>query len=122
MSRWARLWKAIKDWWRNEPPPLVNSSDYLSIASKALSQYDDIYCRRLKIPPGLSGQTAEIVMREGHQRPATIESEVRVLAITVERLLRHLQTDEVERQNARMAERRTYPMNARMDAWKKRPR
>lgn len=114
MNRWGRVWHALATWWRSEAPPPFPRSEFLPTASKALEQYDDIYCRRLKIPPGLSSQAAAIVLQEGHQRPATIESEVRMLAITVERILRHLQVEDQERESARREERMKYSKQDRL--------
>jgi len=90
MNRWKRLWRAVVQWWKNE----YDAPDraYLDGARKCLVEYDDLYGERVKIPnPLYRSQAAAIVEAEGHKRAPTLESEVRVLAITVERLTAYLE-------------------------------
>lgn len=94
MSRWQRLWKAIITWWKNEPPPKVGT--YLREARKMLSEYDDLYTQRIHpkgAPAHFSSQAAEAVMLEGHKRSPGINSEIRTLAIALERILGHLEME-----------------------------
>jgi hypothetical protein len=104
-SRWTRLWNAIVRWWKNEPPPVVPPVPpaWLEGARGFLREYDELYSERtlintpvssrgFRIDPSLySAQAAEAVWREGHKRSPALESEVRVLALTVERILGHLE-------------------------------
>jgi hypothetical protein len=107
-SRWTKLWKAIVKWWKNEPlpePMPLPPQEVLDNARSFLREYDELYSKRTKIdvpssPKGFhmssanySAQAAEAVLREGHKRSTGIESEIRVLALTVERLLGHLELD-----------------------------
>jgi hypothetical protein len=121
MHRFKVLWEAIKKWWKDEPPPLPanDNSDFLKTASKTLEQYDDCFCRRLNISPEMSGQAASRILEEGHKRPATTESEVRLLSITVERILRYLQVEDLQRREAAYAVRKQYPLHSKIKQWKK---
>jgi len=96
-SRWSRLFQAIKCWWRNEPP-LVLDLTPLTQVRKLLNDYSDLYGQRVQLDPSLTNQAAEIVEREGHKRRPGIESEVRVLAIAIERLLAQMEQDFLTRQ------------------------
>ena len=100
-SRWQVLWGALKKWWKNEPPP-VNAPpppDWLCGARDFLREYDELYSQRCMINTNIRGgydysaQAAEAIRREGHKRSPSLESEVRTLALTVERILGHLELD-----------------------------
>ena len=102
MSRWAKLWAAIVKWWKNEPepePPKYESPNLTMIkdARKMLAEYADIYQRRTGVDATYGSVAAETVLLEGHKRSPSTESEVRVLAILCERLVRQLE-EEVERE------------------------
>lgn len=100
MSRWERLWKAVKEWWRNDTPPFPNFG-VLIHARELIYDYNKLYCQRTKISiPGHSWQAASIVEREGHQRSPSLESEIRVLALTLEKVISYLEErreDEIRR-------------------------
>jgi len=90
MNRWKRLWRAVAHWWKNEYD--VPDRTYLEGARKFLIEYDDLYGQRTKVTnPLYRNQAANIVAAEGHKRAPTLESEVRVLAITVEQLTAYLE-------------------------------
>jgi hypothetical protein len=70
------------------------------MARDFLKEYDDLYNQRCQINTSLRGggnyfaaQAAEAVYREGHKRSPSLESEVRTLALTMERILGHLELD-----------------------------
>lgn len=85
-SRWTVLWRAIVRWWKNE-----SSFVFIEDARQFLREYDDLYGKRVQIGNSLfRSQAAEIVLREGHKRKPSIESEVRVLALTLERIVGYL--------------------------------
>jgi hypothetical protein len=97
-SRWSRLWNAVKRWWLNEEPPVLDLTPITHVR-KLLMDYDDLYRQRAGIDvPGFASQAADIVEREGHKRAPGLESEVRVLAIAVERLLAQMELDLQQRQ------------------------
>ncbi len=97
-SRWTKLWKAVVRWWKNKPPIPV-TDELLDNARTFLRDYDDIYTRRNKlINPSYSAQAAEAIFQEGHKRAPTLESEVRTLALILERVVGHL---ELERERER---------------------
>jgi hypothetical protein len=100
-SRWHKLFSAIIRWWRNEAFDEV----YLFDARVLLTEYDVLYGQRTQ--PELNtqwgqrnkdqlaqyrAQAASITQQGPHKRAPGIESEVRVLAITVERLIAHLES------------------------------
>jgi hypothetical protein len=71
----------------------------LNHVRKLLQDYDDLYRQRCKIDrPDFSSQAAQIIEREGHKRAPGIESEIRVLAIAIERLLEQMELDLQQRQ------------------------
>jgi len=91
MTRWQRFKKAFRWLWYGEP---LTDTSLLQEASKYLEQYDNLYGERTKISnPQFRDQAAAIVAAEGHKRAPSIESEVRVLAITLERLTKHLRLE-----------------------------
>ena len=97
MSRWSRLWKAVKVWWRNQPPPYPDRS-HLVLAKKLLNEYWNLYCQRTNpsvgnktILPEYGWQAADIVEREGHKRSSSLEAEVRTLALTMDKLISYLE-------------------------------
>lgn len=94
-SRWQRLWGAVAKWWRNEPEfePEKISSEFLHGARRYLVEYDDLYGQRTQTCPGHRMQAVNIIAAEGHKRSPGIPSEVRTLAIVVERLLGHLEEE-----------------------------
>lgn len=92
-SRWDVLWKAIVRWWKNEGVPQFPHQEFLRDARKSLVDYDELYCKRTKVNPLYSNQVAEIALQEGRKRAPVLESEVRVLAITVKRLLGYLEAE-----------------------------
>lgn len=99
-SRWARLWKAVVQWWKNEPLQGIEKGLLLD-ARKFLREYDDLYGQRTKIDNHqIRSQAADVVSREGYKRPPTLQSELRTLALVLERILGHLELMN-ERQNAR---------------------
>ena len=92
MSLWGRLWRAITHLGKNRKAD-VYTRQYLLDARKFLTDYDDLYCQRTKVNPMYSAQAAEIVNREGRRRAPGVESEVRALALVVERLLGYLEAE-----------------------------
>lgn len=91
-NRWSILWAAIVTWWRNEPPvPPPPDLSILKQARKFLIEYDELYCERTKTPSAYANQAASIIAQEGLKRSPTITSEVRVLAIALERMITHLE-------------------------------
>jgi hypothetical protein len=97
-SKWSRLWNAVKHWWRNEPPPVLDLTPLIHVR-KLLKDYDDLYLQRCKIErPDFSSQAAAIIEAEGHKRAPGIPSEVRTLAIAIERLLTQMELDLQQRQ------------------------
>jgi len=85
MNRWKRLWRAVVRWWKNEPP------DYVQSARKLLCDYEDSYARRISVIPDHARQAARIVELEGRKRAPTLESEVRILALALERVIAHME-------------------------------
>lgn len=100
-SRWFRLWQAIKSWWRNDPSPAPPDPAFLNNARHLLVEYDNLYCARTGVSSSMAGQAAMIVLEGGYKRSPAIESEVRVLAIAVERLVGHLEMERDQRERQR---------------------
>lgn len=82
--RWGRLARAVKRWWRNEPSL---DRSFLNEAVKLLTDYHESYASRAGVMSDHARQAAEIVEREGRKRAPSMESEVRILALAVEKLL-----------------------------------
>lgn len=94
-SRWHKLLGAVKNWWRNSPP---HARICLADARKLLEEYDEIYGLRVGTPdPKIRNAAADIVFREGHRRPPKLENEVRILALTLERIVRELEEQKNDR-------------------------
>ena len=94
MRRFKKLWRAIVQWWKDEDPPPPNRK-VMKSARKLLEQYDDLYGRRIGITDyKLRDQATSIVVHEDHQRPVSLENEVRVLAIATNQILRHLEEED----------------------------
>ena len=91
-SLWLRRWQAIVRWWRCEPPSPPANPVLLHDARKMLEEYDYLYGQRTGIHNSqFRSQAAETVLIEGHHRAPGVESEIRVLAILLERVIRHLE-------------------------------
>lgn len=108
MSRWAKLWGAVRKWWKNEPP---KPNEVLESALELLMQYDQLYGQRItkhldqEDKTGKMGRlpTMDLALvrdqaasamwdeRADKKRRVCIESEVRVLALAVARIQRYLE-------------------------------
>ena len=98
MPLWRLRWRAIVRWWRQEPPVLDRlSENLLKEAWKYLEEYLDIHERRCQTK-GFSNRAAEVIAQEGHKRSPSLESEVRVLAIAIERIADYLKLDLMDKQ------------------------
>lgn len=99
MGRWRVLWNAVVRWWKNEVHPALPEPDpnLVKWVRYHLHEYNELYSKRVGVPSGYAAQAAAIIEQERRQRAPTLESEVRVLAITLVRLLELLEA-ELDRQ------------------------
>jgi len=96
MKWWRRFKRVLVRWLSSDPPEEL--FQLLREAKRNLEQYDNLYGERLHIEhPGYRSQAAAIVQdmvdRRKISRPANLDSEVRMLALTVERLIRYIDFD-----------------------------
>jgi len=104
-SRLGRLFRAIKHWWFYVPDEAYKPTDRSLIdwVYKLLAEYDENYARRVGTLSPYAQQAAAIVEEEGRKRAPVLESEVRILALTVDKLAKHV--DALERSIINHAER-----------------
>jgi len=114
-SRWAVLWRAVAKWWRNEPPPPPSLPEMGLVveARKTLAGYTDMYAARIHTMPAYGQMAADHVDAKGIKRQPSLEGEVRLLAITLARVIGHLEED-IRRQHevARLPQETSNPYSS----------